>query len=104
MELIRTITNSEFWELLDIYQKYPNLSLQNVGYEEPLLDESDELAVKRIESILKESIKDFVRFQNFSMRQDGFLQIRLQYRWDDDICFVGVGYVTLKELVKGYEV
>jgi hypothetical protein len=105
---INLITKEEFDVLMDIFTNYPNLSLQNKGYE--TINKSnlsvDELSkIDVVTNILKKSIFGFSRFQNFRVKPTtNQPQIRLQYNWsyDGGLPFTGVGYILIEELLNGF--
>lgn len=84
-------------KLLEIYQKYPNLTLNNKGYEEidrSKLTTEDKEAIKEVEDILKNNVKGFHRFQNFK-DSSGKVVIRCQadYNYDNrNPSFIGDNY------------
>jgi len=82
--------------LKEIQTKYPTLTFDNDGYEY-IFKEKEKLkdVVSEIESILKEEIEGFVRFDNFKPRKDGSFAVRCQYKWDSS--FIGVGYFGIEE-------
>lgn len=88
--------------LKGIYDKYPNLTYQNKGYDEldyNKLTDMDKKAYRLVSLILKDSINGFVRFQNFCIgKKTGEVILRLQYNYNYDggIPFTGVGYFELK--------
>jgi len=99
---IQLLTQPEYEELLDIQQKCPKLTFENKGYEyinRTLFSEEDRAHDKRVADILKEHIKDFVRFDNFKV-STGEIVIRFQYHYD--VSFTGVGYIKLRELLEGF--
>lgn len=108
---ITLITQEVYDQVLDIYNKYPKLTLQNKGYEYIRKDDlnNEELTkLKEVETILKESIKGFKTFSNFrTNNKTQELQIRFQYDYSADAeirtCpFTGVGYLYLEELLNGF--
>lgn len=107
---ITLITQEIYDQLLGYYEKYPNLTLQNKGYEEIELmasrtfTEEDKKAKSEVEEILKRHIKHFIRFQNFRLtKKSKEVQMRFQYVWDPEAThFIGVGYLLLDELLNGF--
>jgi len=106
---IELITKELHEELLMLQTKYPVLTYQNKGYDgidRSKLTEEEVAADKRINEILRKHILGFDRFQNFRLRKDGSIEIRLQYNWDagtDKIpFFTGVGYLLVDELLNGF--
>lgn len=101
---IELITSEEHAKLMDIFNKYPALRLQNNGYEylkKDNLTEEDNAKIKEIEEILKKSIEGFVKFSNFRLsNQSQEIQIRFQYHYSPS--FTGVGYILLDELLNGF--
>ena len=108
---ITLITQEVYNNLVEIYTKYPKLTLQNKGYEYIRKDDlnNEELTkLKEVETILKEAIKGFKTFSNFrTNNKTQELQIRFQYDYSADAKirttpFVGVGYLYLNELLNGF--
>lgn len=99
---IKLLTQEEYDKLLDIQQKCPKLTFENKGYEyidRRLFSEEEVEYYRQVSVILREHIKDFVRFDNFRMTT-GELVIRFQYHYD--ISFTGVGYIKAIELLNGF--
>lgn len=105
---IELLTTDQYNTILSIYEKYPELSLQNKGYEgidkSKLSNEAKE-DFNSIEEILKDAIAGFVRFQNFKLNKEGEIQLRFQYNYgyDGSMYFIGVGYILLDELLNGFK-
>lgn len=110
---INLITEEEYFELVNIYQTYPKLSLQNTGWE--TLDfsklNSEELENFEIASnIIKKCIWGFSEFNNFRVgNKTGEVLARFQYTYDADqepprSSFIGVGYIKLEEMFKGFKI
>ena len=101
------ITKKQHKTLQTIFDNYPNLSLQNRGYEEidlSTLSEEEKEKFKEVETILKDEILGFVRFQNFRKHPTGKCQLRFQYDYtagdtDRTFSFIGVGYLLLEQLL-----
>ena len=107
---ITLLTTEQHDQLLSIYEIYPELSLQNTGYEyinkSALTDEAKE-AIKSIESILKDAIAGFSSFSNFRLNKAGEIELRIQYNYSYEgggVPFTGVGYISLNELLNGFTV
>ena len=109
---ITKITQEEHKFLMESYENYPRLYLQNQGYEyinPKSLDEEDTIRIKEIEIILRRSILGFKNFSNFKKDKQGDPQIRFQYNWDADsdlankTYFIGVGYIKIDELLNGFD-
>lgn len=105
---IQLLNPEQHAEILSIYQAFPELTLENKGYEgiyrAGLSSEAKE-ADKRVNFILKDHIIGFSEFQNFCHTKDGEIRLRLQYNWgaeDDSMPFTGVGYILLTELLNGF--
>jgi len=106
---INLITQEEYDLLIDIYKTFPELSLQNVGYEgidrsqlSPEAIEKDKI----VNDILKKSIVGFSSFQNFKRDKNDNPRIRFQYNYNYDgqgIPFIGVGYILIDELLSGFK-
>lgn len=93
----------EYYNKLIQYQKnYPELTYDNKGYDEiaPEVKEEHKKVIEEISEILKQTVKGFVRFQNFKLRKDGSFAIRLQCYYDES--FIGVEYLNIV-LFKNFE-
>ena len=105
---IELITKREYNKLLHRQKKYPKLTFNNVGYEyieKSKLSKDELTAFDEITNILRKSIKGFSQFNNFVVTND-IIRIRLQYNWThgkDELNFIGVGYLDLEELYKGFK-
>lgn len=85
-------------ELIKIQKEYPNLTYQNKGYDyiKKYKLTKEELEVfKRVEVLLKDKIERFVEFNNFKIRDNGDIVIRIQYKWYRG--FIGVGYFHIED-------
>ena len=109
---ITKITQEEHKFLIESYENYPHLCLQNQGYEyinPDTFDEEDTARIKEIETILRKSILGFSKFSNFKKDRYGNPRIRFQYNWDADsdsankTHFTGVGYIKIDELLNGFD-
>lgn len=82
--------------LVELKEKYPELTYKAKGYESLSEDVTNTLAkeIKEITEILCSSLESFVSFQNFIDRKDGNWHIRLQHKWDSR--FTGVGYFDVR--------
>lgn len=106
---IELLTQNQYDEILTIHNEFPELSLENNGYEylnrrefSPEAKEAD----KKVSDILKANIYGFCSFSNFCRDKDGNIRIRIQYNWnydDKEGSFVGVGYCLLSELLNGFK-
>ena len=85
--------------LMGIYKAFPELTLQNKGYE--YLPKEIQSEYKNIIDVALElvqlSIPEATEFNNFTLKKDGRVYVRIQYRWDPEISFIGVGYFPVKE-------
>ena len=106
---INLITQDEYDELLKIQKEFPNLTFQNVGYTYPNKNECSEEdlnAHKTVSKILTKSIVGFKEFNHFRSNSLNKLSIRFQFDWNAEeeikIPFIGVGYLTLDELLNGF--
>jgi hypothetical protein len=104
---INLITKEEHATLLGIFNDYPNLRLQNKGYE--TLDRSkftdeEESKFDEVTKILKKTVFGFSSFTNFRFSKNNEIEIRLQYNYNYEggLTFIGVGYVLLDELLNGF--
>jgi hypothetical protein len=106
---INLISQKEYLKIQDIYKMFPNLTLQNVGYEKinkEVLSPTTKLVLQEVETILSKSIVGFINFSNFKITSEGFLLLRFKYNYNYDgrgIPFTGVGYILLEELLKGFK-
>lgn len=105
---ITLLTQEQHDQLLHIHNSFPELTLENKGYEgidrRNFSIEAKE-ADSQVKVILKETVCGFSEFQNFCHTKDGDIRIRLQYNWgaeDNSMPFTGVGYVLLTELLNGF--
>lgn len=107
---ITLLTPEEYLELLSIQEKHPILTYQNKGYDGidmSKLSEEDLKAFDQVNAILKKSIKSFVKFQNFKVSKHKITKVeelvaRFQYMYDSH--FQGVGYISLRELLNGFDI
>jgi hypothetical protein len=97
MKLKRLITEAEYNTLITLSTKtdLQNDNKNHYYHAEKLTDNSD---VQYINSLLNEVIDGFISFSNFRVNSD---LIRLQYHYD--IGFIGVGYITITELLNGFK-
>lgn len=101
---ITLMTQEVYDELCSIQKNVPSLTHNFKGFD--CFDRSkftpeEAAADARINEILKEHIKNFKYFQNFTTFKDGSIALRFQYHWS--ISFTGVGYLKLSELFYGFE-
>ncbi len=91
-----------FEELSRLKDEYPELVFNNDGYENipAEIREANIIGHNEIETLLKQSIKGFVSFQNFKPRKDGTFAVRCQTRWDQS--FTGVSYFPLESFKPGH--
>jgi len=106
---IELITIEEHKKLLGIFTEYPNLTLQNKGYEyidKSKFSDTEKIKHEEVVTILKKTIRGFSSFSNFYIDSKQRIQIRVQYDYswgETTINFIGVGYVLLDELLNGFE-
>jgi hypothetical protein len=105
---IELISEEEYNTLLAIQERYPVLTFQNNGYEyvnNKEFNEEEEMAYDIVTSVLNESILGFKKFNNFKKYKNDIV-IRFQYNWtagmDNEIPFIGVGYLSIDILLKGF--
>lgn len=105
---INRITQDQYDKLLRIQKEFPNLSFQNVGYTYPNKNEwseEDLNAHKIVSEILSKSVVGFKEFNHFKLDSLNRLSIRFQWDWNVEeegkIPFIGVGYLSLDELLNG---
>lgn len=118
--IINLITEEEYNTLLDIQKNHPLLTFQNKGYEyinKSKLTNDDKNAIGTINAILSKAIVGFSKFYNYCYTISNEIIIRFDYdlslTWNNDIDkiikregipFIGVGYLYLDELLKGFRV
>lgn len=105
---IELLTPEQHDELFNIYKSFPELTLENKGFEginrrefSPEAKEAD----TKVNAILKSSIAGFSSFQNFCHTKVGEIRLRFQYNYgaeDNSMPFTGVGYILLTELLNGF--
>lgn len=109
---IKLINKEQFNDLENKFNTNKGLLLQNKGYEgirKEDLSKEDLKALEEINDLLKVHIVGFSHFQNFrNSKKTGEIELRFQYNYNADnpnggISFYGVGYITLKELLNGFE-
>jgi hypothetical protein len=86
-----------YYEELDALRSdYPDLTFESKGYEEipDNVKEANAEGIAKVEEVLKQCVKSFVRFQNFKPRKDGTVAVRCQTRWSAG--FTGVSYFPLE--------
>lgn len=112
MKLNRLLTNEEYKFLQKNKEVFYGKGGQWEGStcatwkkEHNRLNEKELKILNKIEKILKEVILGFSIFNKFINLETE--EIRIEYNWDEGIkngiYFIGVGYVTLKELRYGFE-
>lgn len=101
---IYLLNQEEYNALLSIQEKHPRLTFQNVGFQyinPNTLNEGDKEALKQVSDMLNKHVEGFVKFNNFLKNKAGELVLRFQYQWSRS--FTGVGYITLRELLNGFD-
>lgn len=104
---IELLSTEQHAMILSAYEN-KELFLQNTGYEgiyKAGLSDAAKDQFKIIETILKNHIAGFSSFQNFRLSKVGEIQLRFQYNYNydtNDLPFIGVGYITLSELLNGF--
>lgn len=105
---IELLTQEQHDELLTIHNSFPELTLENKGYEGINRSEFSgqaKEADKKVNEILKASICGFSEFQNFCHNKAGEIRLRFQYNYSGEgsgVYFIGVGYILLTELLNGF--
>jgi hypothetical protein len=94
------MTNKYYNKLIMFQKKYPELTLNNNGYEylNKEIQEKFKKQIKEISDILKIVIPEFVKFNNFKPRKDGSFSVRCQQHYDKT--FKGVGYFHITDFKK----
>lgn len=87
-------------ELVKLYQEYPELTFQNKGYQylPQEVKERNKEGIDKINTILKKTIKGFVRFDNFKNRTDKNFWVRCRTNWSPG--FTGVNYFKIEDFKK----
>jgi hypothetical protein len=101
---IELITERQYDLLLYLYNKYPNLTYENTGYDyldKNKLSPKEIIIFKVIQRILKRHIHCFVEFNHFKHNKAKEVCVRFQYRWSES--FTGVGYLKLSNLLNGFD-
>lgn len=101
---IELLTPNEYDTLLSIQKDNPKLTFQNIGFQyinRNTFTKEEKEADKQVAEILKKHITGFVRFDNFLYNKKKELRVRFQYHYDSS--FTGVGYITLRELLNGFD-
>jgi hypothetical protein len=96
------MTRNHFEELDALRRAFPDLTFNNDGYENIPDDvrKANADGQAQIETILKETVEGFVRFQNFKPRPDGTFAVRCQREWSPH--FIGVSYIPLSNFLPGH--
>ena len=114
---IERINQEQMDKILKIQKEHPLLTYQAKGYDTPdrtKWSEDDANKFKEVEDILKKHIVGFESLQNFVISRKGEIGLRLQYDYQADLTgeersktklgyFKGVGYITLRELMNGFD-
>lgn len=108
---IELITQEQYETVLKIQKEHPLLTYKAKGYDTPdesKFTEEDKKAFKEIDVLLEKHVMGFTEFQNFSVDSKGLTKFRFQYNWtaddeDDGRSFIGVGYLGIEELHKGFK-
>ena len=105
---IEKINQEQMDKLYNTQKKYPVLTLENKGYEYIRKEFNDEekKAVQDVVKILNDHIKGFSSFTNFRHHvKTKELQLRFDYNYgyNGGHSFIGVGYITLRELRNGFD-
>lgn len=94
------MSEKNYKRLKELQKQYPDLTFNNIGYQYlgKKVRELHREQVEEIESILREEIEGFVRFDNFKPRPNDTFDVRCQYNWDPlGTNFIGVGYFNIEE-------
>lgn len=99
-------TNKYYDRLLKLQEDYPLLTYQNRGYDklDQEIRDAHKVQFEEIHQICKKTIGGFSEFNNFKVRKDGTIVVRLQYNYNYEggVPFIGVGYFPL-DLWKDFE-
>lgn len=87
---------TDYDKIIEIKDKYPQLTFNNKGYEclSKDIQESHKEIIKELSDILKRNIEGFVKFNNFKLRKNNTFDVRCQYQWTHN--FTGVGYFNIE--------
>jgi len=101
------MTDKYYNRLKQIQQDNPQLTFQNEGYQylNREIVENHKSQIAEITEILKTTVEDFVRFDNFKISKidEGAIKIRCQCYYDrKNTGFVGVRYYELEDF-KNFE-
>jgi hypothetical protein len=108
---IELISKEQHEFLKKIQKEHPFLTFQNKGYQyidKTKFTDEDKKAFDKVTTLLKKHITGFYEFNNFVIsNKTKEINIRFQYNWTSDdedakISFVGVGYITIDELMNGF--
>lgn len=105
---IKLLTPELYEELQTIQADYPELTFQNKGYQylSPEVWEAHKEQIDRITEILREHVTGFSEFYNFRLNKEDAVVLRFNYNWgaaEDTLYYQGVGYVTLDQLLHGFQ-
>lgn len=105
---IELITPQEHKNLIEIQKDFPVLTFQNNGYEHPdfiNLTEQERAKFNEVTELLKKHVEGFVKFNHFRINRKNEIEIRLQYNYgyDGGQYFIGVGYLTIDNLLNGFD-
>ena len=84
--------------IIEIQKDYPELTLDNQGYEylsKEIIDAHKE-PIQELSELIKIIDPAFVEFNNFKPRKNNNFDIRFQCRWDKN--FIGVNYIDINDI------
>lgn len=96
-------TLSPFVALVAFQTAHPELTFNNNGYQELSneVKQRNHEAISKVAHILKDHVRDFVRFQNFCPDGEGSFKVRCQTRYSES--FTGVSYIPFSSFkLEGY--
>jgi hypothetical protein len=103
---ITLLSKRDYRILKSIQKKFPLITFQNDGYQylkgHVKLSQKDKQALDVVSMILVKCIQGFQEFNNFKLRKNGDVVVRIQYKWDST--FTGVGYVAIDQMRHGFSV
>lgn len=107
--VIKLVDLDTYNKLVTIQKEYPALTYQNKGYDcldKSKLSEKEVEVFNEVSDVLKEYIEGFSEFNHFTTSVSGTIKLRFQYNWNhhepDKLPFIGVGYLELETLLKGF--
>jgi hypothetical protein len=91
------MTNKYYYKLVLLQKRNPELTFNNNGYEylSKEIIEKHKSQIEEISNILKITVKDFIKFNNFKLRKNGKFSVRCQCKYN--VGFTGVIYFNIDD-------